>query len=83
MVIEICRHGARAPVTNNYNVTKQYWPNGIERLTEIGERQHYLLGTELRNRYINKYKLLSETYNSTQLQVYSTYLERTYQSAHS
>ena len=52
MVLEICRHGARAPVSQEFNVTKTYWPEGTGMLTRVGERQHYLLGKELRKRYV-------------------------------
>jgi len=34
-------------------------------LTEVGRRQHFELGTELRKRYIDEYKLLDEVYNSS------------------
>jgi hypothetical protein len=38
MVIELCRHGARAPISMQYYVTGSTWPNGLGMLTEIGER---------------------------------------------
>jgi lysosomal acid phosphatase len=72
MVIEVCRHGARSPINQRYNVTETYWPRGLGMLTPIGERQHYALGQELRKRYIDQYKLLDPTYNASQLVAYST-----------
>ena len=53
MVIEICRHGARSPITMKYNVTKTKWARGLGMLTELGMRQHYLLGKKLRELYID------------------------------
>eukprot|EP00347_Sterkiella_histriomuscorum_P005742 403355445 len=81
MVVEISRHGARSPVDQKYNVTQTYWPMGEGMLTEVGQRQHYLIGTEYRRRYIEQQKLLDEKYNSQQVLVYSTFRERCYESA--
>jgi len=36
MVIELCRHGARSPINMQYNITKQYWPEGEGILTYKG-----------------------------------------------
>lgn len=69
MAIEICRHGARSPMNQDVNVTQSYWPMGLEQLTEVGQRQHYLIGQELRKRYIDSHKLLDPHYNSSQLLV--------------
>lgn len=62
MVVEISRHGARSPITQQFNVTQTYWPMGLGMLTEVGQRQHYLLGREFRRRYVEGgvYKLLDE-----------------------
>jgi len=38
-------------------------PIGMEtQLTPLGQRQHFLIGSELRNRYITEAKLLNEDY---------------------
>lgn len=44
-------------------------------------RQHYLIGSELRYRYINSTKLLSPNYYKPEIQIYSTDYDRTLQSA--
>ena len=83
MAIEICRHGARSPANTlpGINVTQAYWPLGIGMLTEMGQRQHYMLGRELRRRYVEDLKILDPVYNASQVLVYSTFKERCYQSA--
>ena len=45
------------------------WPSKGE-LTSSGKKMNYLLGVKNRQRYINKYKLLSETLNPSELVVY-------------
>ena len=81
MVIEICRHGARSPMSQKHNVSQTYWPRGPGMLTEVGRRQHYELGIELRKRYIEEHKLLDENYNPEQILAISTSKLRTYESA--
>ena len=73
------RHGARSPVklnTNNIDLLGEKWFNPGE-LTAIGERMHYLLGLRNRFRYINEKNFLSEKYNSIELEIVSTNVERT------
>src|SRR3990167_9186471 len=50
MIIEVIRHGARVPV---YPVGSADWMKGLQSgdLTNLGLRQHYLLGKELAKRY--------------------------------
>ena len=72
------RHGARAPSLINSNIDD----NGEEwlipgELTAVGERMHYLLGLRNRIRYIDEKKFLSEKFNSNELEVISTNVERT------
>lgn len=64
-------------------MTKVYWPQGPGQLTEVGQRQHYILGQELRRRYITERSqpLLDAVYNSNQVLVHSTFRERCYDSA--
>lgn len=50
-------------------------------LTELGQRQHYLLGKKLRQKYIEQYNLLDEIVNTKQLLVMATEYERCYESA--
>ena len=42
-VVEICRHGARAPKEWNADDSGK-WPWGLAELTPTGQRQHYLNG---------------------------------------
>ena len=82
-VVEICRHGARAPTTfmpwDNYNT----WPQGPGELIPEGMRQHYLLGAELRNRYIIQEQLLVPDYFQPNIYVFSSDYNRTIMSAQS
>ena len=80
MLTAVFRHGARTPVTNWLNFP---WANdiGIGNLTFGGMRQHYFLGAQIQQNYS---KLLGpQTYNNFALQVYSSPVLRTIQSAHS
>jgi hypothetical protein len=83
LVIEFIRHGARGPSDSTWNPEK--WGNGfdIHQLTEVGMRQTYILGREMRNRYIERENLLSKKYNNTELYVRSTSSSRALQSASS
>jgi hypothetical protein len=81
-VFEIFRHGARAPwpqIINNTDMLGEYW-NGRAELTEIGIRQHYLLGKRNRDRYKD---LLNMTYSSSEVFIESTNTNRTIMSAYS
>ena len=56
---EITRHGARYGLNKDYyNETSPEWRVG--ELTQIGKRQHYLMGLEMRKKYVAKYKLLDQ-----------------------
>eukprot|EP00742_Colponemidia_sp_Colp-10_P010178 GILJ01011154.1.p1 GENE.GILJ01011154.1~~GILJ01011154.1.p1 ORF type:complete len:514 (-),score=62.72 GILJ01011154.1:94-1635(-) len=83
MVVEVCRHGARAPnsifPTDRNNASA--WPAGLGQLTALGIRQHYLIGAEFRRRYMEQEPLLSSRYAHGQLYVRSTDVDRTLQSA--
>ena len=56
---ELVRHGARAPIENR---DLDEFPVGIGLLTPEGMRQRYLLGRRNRDRYIEQFGLLSDTY---------------------
>jgi len=84
-VQEICRHGARAP---EVDYPYEGFPNGKGMLTSSGLRQHYLIGHQLRKRYVKEHeedetKLLSPTYVPSEIYVRSTQVQRTIQSADS
>jgi len=64
MVIELCRHGVRAPENKMpRNLTGSYWPRGYAMLTELGQQQQFELGQKMRANYIEKHKILDETLN--------------------
>ncbi|CDW77588.1 major acid phosphatase map (histidine-acid phosphatase) [Stylonychia lemnae] len=78
-VIEFVRHGARAPIYSNAG--NFLVPPGC--LTAQGMRQRYLLGKMNRQRYIDEYKLVDDTYNPSQMYIQSTNVLRTIQSSYS
>jgi len=78
----LSRHGARAPLKLNeegLDIFGSKWTTPGE-LTPIGKRMEYILGLINRNRYITKYKLISEKYNPHELIVYSSDINRTLES---
>lgn len=82
-VAEMCRHGSRAPITLYPWDEDGRWSIGPGELTSAGMRQHFLLGSELRQRYIVKDPVLSTSYNVTQVYFRSTDVNRTLMSAQS
>ena len=79
-VVEVCRHGARAPTSYKpYDAGK--WPWGYGELTPTGQRMHYLNGAEFRRRYVEEFKLFGPAYNETEVYVRSTDCNRTIMSA--
>ena len=83
IVVEFIRHGARGPNDVTWNPEK--WGNGfdIHDLTEVGMRQTYILGREMRKRYVERENLLSKKYKNKELYVRSTASSRALQSASS
>ncbi|CAG9333546.1 unnamed protein product [Blepharisma stoltei] len=79
-VVELARHGLRTP-TQFMPWDEGIWSVGPGQLTPEGMRQHFLIGTELRNRYINNTKLLSSSYYKPEVSFYSTDYDRTLMSA--
>ena len=76
------RHGARAPyfgVQNGYDVYKEKWIQ-IEELSEVGKRMLYLLGVNVRKRYIENNDFLDPIYNPNEIYVKSTDSNRTIES---
>jgi hypothetical protein len=69
LVIEILRHGARTP--KEFPFQPNFYNQNPGELTPSGARQQYLIGHELRNRYIINEPLLSPTYNQNELLVKS------------
>mmetsp|Transcript_1180 Transcript_1180/g.2853 ORF Transcript_1180/g.2853 Transcript_1180/m.2853 type:complete len:424 (-) Transcript_1180:2542-3813(-) len=82
-VTEVSRHGARSPTTYFDWDNDGRWVQGPGELTPLGMRQHYLIGYELRNRYILQTPLLSSNFSTEEIYVRSTDYNRTLQSAYS
>ena len=81
-VVEITRHGARGP-GKIYEFNREFWKEtDVNELTGVGMRQHYLLGAELRHRYIDSTPLLPPSYNSSLVSILSTDSNRTISSAY-
>ena len=72
------RHGARGPIklNNSIDILGQKW-NYPGELTPIGKRMEYLLGVYYRDRYIKKFKFLSEKFDPHELLIYSSDVNRT------
>lgn len=77
LVVEIARHGARVPI---YNIGNVSWVKGLGKgeLTPVGNRQHFLLGKEMANRYPN---LLQQDLLGSEYYVRSSNFQRTTTSA--
>lgn len=81
MVYQVTRHGARCGIYTDYFQEKSPWWRKGE-LTQNGKRQQYLIGEEVRERYMVKNKLLDEArYNPKEIMVRSTDINRTIESA--
>jgi Histidine phosphatase superfamily (branch 2) len=80
--IEVARHGARSP-TDFVEWDYGRWPDGLESLTPEGMRQHYLIGAELRKRYIIENQVLPPYFNSSLLYLVSSTKERAIRSLQS
>lgn len=80
-VFEHFRHGARSPSTlneNDFDSLNEKW-NGLQELSNVGLRQHYLLGNYIRNKYQDLINY--EKYNPKEIEVLSTFTNRTIMSA--
>lgn len=82
-VFEMFRHGARAPFSgvtkDGYDILGSKW-TGDSQLTNMGIRQHYLLGYRNRQRYTD---FLSTSFNPNEIYVISSDTPRTIMSANS
>ena len=77
-LLELWRHGARAPLQQKYS---KGFSVETEMLSTSGRRQHYLIGRFLRKKYIDELKFLSPTYRENEIHVTSTHIARTIESA--
>ena len=81
---EIFRHGARSPYSrfhesNSKDLFNMTW-SGIQELTNIGKRQHFLIGYRNHKRYIIEKKLINKTYDPREIHIFSTNINRTIES---
>ncbi len=75
MVIEVFRHGARQPIGSPSYAS--HWSETEGELTSAGIRQHYLLGREMRKKYIERLNFLPKYFNHSEIYVRSTDVNRT------
>eukprot|EP01016_Furgasonia_blochmanni_P036399 TRINITY_DN4155_c0_g1_i2.p1 TRINITY_DN4155_c0_g1~~TRINITY_DN4155_c0_g1_i2.p1 ORF type:complete len:497 (+),score=80.02 TRINITY_DN4155_c0_g1_i2:94-1584(+) len=78
-VMEFCRHGARLPFRNPETLTVFKSTNA--EMTEVGLRQHLLIGKQIKHDYIEKHKLLDPDLDLAELYIRSTDTSRTILSA--
>ena len=84
LVVEVCRHGERAPMQLDKIAKDPADDFKIPgRLTMTGAQHHYALGQNLRKYYIDEHKLLSDAYNSDEVYTQTTSIQRTIDSANS
>jgi len=82
MVFQVTRHGARYGLSKKdyFNYTTPPWLKG--ELTNMGKRQHFLMGTEVRERYMVQNHLLDPvSYRPQEVYVRATDFNRTIESA--
>ena len=83
LVQAVWRHGDRTPAVflpNDPNVNYS-WPQGLGELTFLGMKQHLALGKKLRNYYVDQLGVIPGKYNSQQVYIRSTDVNRTLISA--
>ncbi|CEF60881.1 Histidine phosphatase superfamily,clade-2-containing protein [Strongyloides ratti] len=80
----VFRHGERVPIKSYPNDPYRNcsWGVPLGTLTKNGIQQQENLGKELRKRYIENFKIVNSIYNSSEIQVRSTYTNRTIESAY-
>jgi len=79
--IVVTRHGDRTPL-HVFPNSLSTWPEGEGVLTPVGVRQLENLGKQYRESYVDKHKLVSPTFNDSQILVRSTGKQRTLMSAY-
>ena len=73
---ELFRHGARYPVSDIYDGKDTKANHG--KLTSVGMRQQYLLGSYLKRDYIDKEQLFSGTLLPREVEIFTDSTERCY-----
>lgn len=79
-VIQLARHGARTP--NSFEFIPDQYPETEGQLTVLGLVQEYFLGQEMRKRYVEDLNFLSDTFNSSEVLIKSSWKNRTMRSAY-
>jgi len=79
-VIQLARHGARTP--NSFEYLPNQYNERQGELTALGAVQEYFLGQEMRKRYVEDLKFLSEEYDSSEVIIKSSWKNRTIRSAY-
>lgn len=80
-VSEVSRHGARTPgKIFNFTVDPDDNFTNDKELTEVGRRQHFLIGHEVRHRYIEKEQLANSTYYFKEVEFFATNADRALES---
>jgi len=78
-VIHLGRHGARSP--NSFEFVPSQYSEKEGELTVLGLTQQFFLGKEMRKRYVDDLKFLSDSFNSSEVLIRSSYKNRTIRSA--
>jgi len=78
-VIQLARHGARAP--NSFDYIPNQYPVDKGELTSLGLVQQYFLGQEMRKRFIENENFLSENFDPSEVVIKSSWKNRTVWSA--
>ena len=82
-IFEHFRHGARSPCTrplyNGMDLLGGKWP-AVGELSEMGRKQHFLLGEKNRQKYNG---FIKEKYDPQEILIFSTHFNRTIMSAQS
>ena len=78
-VLQITRHGARTP--SAFEFKPNQYPHTAGELTSLGKIQQYHLGQEMRQRYVNKFKFISQDFDSSEVVIKSSGKPRVVESA--
>jgi hypothetical protein len=78
-VVELARHGTCYSVHSYYDYLATISDRG--ELTPVGMRQLYNVGRYLRRDYVEKEQFLSEIYDNSEIDMFSTQCKRTIESA--
>ena len=80
LIISLSSPGARTPIGSGSQLLNTTWHQGKEQLIEVGERQHFLQGAKMRNKYT---EFLGDVFNSSEHHVISSDYNQTLMAAQS